>query len=104
MSTYGSEADIYPISWVTPDDFDPDKISLQASVASAGDTNERSKIMYEYKQGAPKKDLVITVPLVPDAFVTCRGVKKDFFSRGDQRIETIETGSKPVRSPFCTGW
>lgn len=93
MSTYESEADIHHISWVTPDDFDPDKISLQASAASAGDTNERSKIMYEYKQGAPKKDLVITVPLVPEAFMICRGVKKDFFSRGDQRIETNRYGA-----------
>jgi hypothetical protein len=85
MSTYESEANINrSMSWVTPDDLDPDKISLIKSAASAGDTNDRNKIMYEYQPGATKKDLVITVPLVPDAFLICSGVKKDFFSRGER--------------------
>lgn len=89
-------ADIYQISWVTPDDFDPDKISLQATSAAAGDTNERHKIMYQYTPNGPKKDLVITVPRNPDAYVTCRGVQKDFFSRGDQKIETNRYGTQFV--------
>ncbi len=89
-------ADIYQISWVTADDFDPDKVSLQSVSASAGDTNERSKIMYQYTPNAPKRDLVFTVPRLEDAYLTCRGVQKDFFSRGDQRIETNRYGAQFV--------
>lgn len=85
---------IYQISWVTPENFDPDKISLQqVSAASSGDTNERCKIMYEYKVGTPKKDLVLAVPRTADAYMTCRGVQRDFFSRGDQKIETNRYGA-----------
>ena len=86
--------DIYSISWVTPDNFDPDKISMQAVSAAAGDTNERHKIMYQYTPNGPKRDLVLTVPRNPDAYMTCRGVQKDFFSRGDQKIETNRYGAQ----------
>lgn len=92
----GQHADIYQISWVTPDDFDPDKVSLQPASASAGDTYERNKIMYQYAPNAPKRDLVLTVPRVPDAYITCRGVQKDFFSKGDQKIETNRYGAQFV--------
>ncbi len=92
----GQHADIYQISWVTPDDFDPDRVSLQPASALAGDTYERSKIMYQYAPNAPKRDLVITVPRMPDAYVTCRGVQKDFFSKGDQKIETNRYGAQFV--------
>ncbi len=89
-----TNADIFQISWITPDDFDPEKISLQpASATSAGDTYERNKILYEYAPNTPKRDLVLTVPRVPDAYITTRGVQKDFFSRGDQKIETNRYGS-----------
>jgi hypothetical protein len=90
----GQNADIYQISWVTPENFDPEKVSLQAT--SSGDSYERSKIMYEYAPGAPKRDLVFTVPRNPDAYLTCRGVLKDFFSRGDQKIETNRYGAQFV--------
>lgn len=82
-----NQADTY-VSWVTPQNFDPDKITLQTSSSGNGDINERGKIMYEYSPGAQKKNLVITVPRTPDAYMTCRGVHKQSFSRGDQRIET----------------
>jgi hypothetical protein len=88
--------DIYSISWVTSDDFDPEKVSLQAVSAAAGDTNERHKIMYQYTPNGPKRDLVLTVPRNPDAYMTCRGVQKDFFSRGDQKIETNRYGAQFV--------
>mmetsp|Transcript_18329 Transcript_18329/g.55177 ORF Transcript_18329/g.55177 Transcript_18329/m.55177 type:complete len:210 (-) Transcript_18329:29-658(-) len=91
-----NQTEIHQISWVTPDDFDPDKISLQQMSTSLSDTNERCKIMYEYRAGAPKKDLVLAVPRTPDAYITCRGVQKDFFSRGDQRIETNRYGAHLV--------
>ncbi len=90
----GQNADIYQISWVTPENFDPERVSLQAT--SSGDSYDRSKIMYEYTPGAPKKDLVFTVPRNPDAYLTCRGVQKDFFSRGDQKIETNRYGAQFV--------
>ncbi len=91
-----SNAEIYQISWVTPDDFDPDKISVQQTPStSASDTYERGKILYEYRPGTTK-DLVFTVPKLPDAYITCRGVQKDFFSRGEQRIETNRYGAQFV--------
>lgn len=71
-------------TWVTPENFDPDRVSLQA--ASSG--KSYNKIMYEYAPGAPKKDLVFTVPINPNAYLTCRGVLKDFFSQGDQKVDT----------------
>jgi energy-coupling factor transporter ATP-binding protein EcfA2 len=87
---------IYQISWVTPENFDPDKVQVQQTTStSAADTYERSKIMYEYKPGSVK-DLVLTVPKNPDAYITCRGVQKDFFSRGEQKIETNRYGSQFV--------
>lgn len=90
--------DIYQISWVTPDDFNPDLVSLQPIAAAAGDTNERQKIVYQYSQAGPKKDLVLTVPRIPDAYLTCRGVQKDLFLRGDQKIETNRYGAQFVLS------
>lgn len=88
----GQLADIYNISWVTPDNFDSDKISVQT--VSSNDSYERQKIMYQYSPDAPKRDLVVTVPKIADAYVTCRGVQKDFFSRGESRIETNRYGSQ----------
>lgn len=92
-------ADIRQISWVTPENFDPEKLSLQAvSATSSGDTYERNKIMYEYTPDGVKRDLVFTVARNPDAYLTCRGVQKDFFSRGDQKIETNRYGAQFVLS------
>lgn len=84
-------------SWVIPGDFDPDKLSLQTAPSrSPGDTYERGKIVYEYAPGAPKRDLVVTVPRVPDAYLTCRGVQKDIFTRGETRIETNRYGAQLI--------
>ena len=83
--------------WVTADTFDPDKLTLQVATSrSPGDTYERGKLMYEYSPGAPKRELVVTVPRVPDAYLTCRGVQKDVFSRGETRIETNRYGAQLV--------
>lgn len=89
--------DIYQISWVTPDEFDPDKISLQ-SVQAKGDMYERGKIMYQYTSDSPVRDLVITVPRNPEAYITCRGVQKDVFTKGDHKIETNRYGAQFVIS------
>lgn len=87
--------DIYQISWVTPNDFDEDKISIHPQ-SKAGDTYERFKIMYQYgSEGAPR-DLVITVPRNPDAYITCRGVQKDMFVKNDHKIETNRYGAQFV--------
>jgi hypothetical protein len=87
--------DIYQISWVTADNFDPEKVSLQSSSSSA-DVYERHKIMYQYEPDVPKRDLVITVPRIPEAYITCRGVHKDTFTRGEQKIETNRYGAQFV--------
>lgn len=87
-----NQEDTY-VSWVTPQTFDPDKITLETSSSGNGDTNERGKIMYEYTPGATKKNLVITVPRIPDSYMTCRGVHKRSFPRGDQMIETNRYGA-----------
>lgn len=52
--------------------------------------------MYQYSPDAPKRDLVITVPRIPDAYLTCRGVQKDNFTRGDVKIETSRYGAQFV--------
>ena len=84
-------------SWIIPGDFDPEKLSLQSVTSrSPGDTYERGKLMYEYTPGAPKRELVITVPRVTEAYLTCRGVQKDMFTRGDTRIETNRYGAQLV--------
>lgn len=84
-------------SWVIPGDFDPEKLSLQTATSkSLGDTYERGKLMYEYSPGAPKRELVVTVPRVPEAYLTCRGVQKDIYTRGDTRIETNRYGAHLV--------
>jgi len=80
-------------AWVIAGDFDPDKLSLQAAPTSPGNTYDRGKLMYEYAPGAPKRELVVTVPRVEEAYLTCRGVQKDFFTRGDTRIETNRYGA-----------
>ena len=85
------------LAWVTADDFDPDKLSIQStSPTKQGDTYERGKLLYEYTPGAPKRDLIVTVPRVESAYVTCRGVQKDMFSRGETRIETNRYGAQLV--------
>ena len=82
-------------SWIIPGDFDPEKLSLQSVTSrSPGDTYERGKLMYEYTPGAPKRELVITVPRVTEAYLTCRGVQKDMFTRADIRIETNRYGAQ----------
>jgi hypothetical protein len=84
------------VSWVTSDNFDPSKLSLQeAAPRSPGDkdTYERGKLLYEYTPNS-KRDLIVTVPRVPDAYLTCRGVQKDTFLRGDTRIETNRYGAQ----------
>jgi len=74
-----TETEIYNISWVTPENFDPDKVSVV-------DNNGRSKVMYDY--GDKTKDLVVTVPLDEKAFMICRGVQKNVFTQGDKKVET----------------
>jgi hypothetical protein len=85
-------SEIFQINWVTTSNFDPDKISIQP--VTSGDSYDRCKILYQYNDNATSlRDLVVTVPKTPDAYITCRGVQKDFFSRGDTRIETNRYGA-----------
>lgn len=84
-------------SWVIPGEFDSEKLSLQDTAPkSPGDTHERGKLMYEYTPGAPKRELLVTVPRVSDAYLTCRGVQKDVYTRGDARIETNRYGAQLI--------
>ena len=85
--------DIYQISWVTPDELDVDKISIQPN-SKTGDTYERLKIMYQYGSDSVPKDLVLTVPRKPEAYLTCRGVQKDVFMKNDHKIETNRYGAQ----------
>jgi len=85
-------SEIFQINWVTTSNFDPEKVSIQPAASS--DSYDRYKIMYQYNDSATSlRDLVVTVPKTPDAYITCRGVQKDFFSRGDTRIETNRYGA-----------
>lgn len=78
--------EIYQISWVTYEDFDPNKISVLENNSSG--VQERYKILYEYTPGAPKRDLVVTVPRIPEAYIKCRGVQKGVYSVRDTKVET----------------
>lgn len=78
-------------AWVTADKLDPERITLSASNSTEG--YERYKIMYKYSEGSEPRDLTITVPRVTDAYLRCRGVQKDFFTRGDTRIQTNRYGA-----------
>lgn len=107
--------------WVTPDDFDADKLSILALPTSG--TYERSKLLYSYdsagevmlgsmngpmpglcpeeRKGSAngldvQRDLILTVPRTPEAFVVCRGVKKDMFSQGDVKVETNRYGAQLI--------
>lgn len=84
-------------TWVTADDFDASKISV--SVLPGSGTYERSKVLYEYDDesgGKMLKDLIVTVPRIPDAYLLCRGVKKDLFSQGDVKVETNRYGAQLI--------
>ena len=81
-------------TWVTPEDFDADKLTVAVQPASGA--YERSKILYDYGTTGDQRDLILTVPRTPDAYVVCRGVKKDLFSQGDIRVETNRYGAQLI--------
>lgn len=83
-------------SWVIPQNFDPEKISIATSNTS--DTFERLKVLYKYRDNYDPKDLILTVPRVPEAYIKCKGVKKDTYQQGDKRIETNRYGAQFVLS------
>jgi hypothetical protein len=78
--------------WVTPDNLDVSKITVSRGTSSEG--YDRYKILYQYIPNAEPKDLVITVPKTPDAYLRCRGVQKDVFVQGDKRISTNRYGAQ----------
>lgn len=80
------ETAVYNISWVTFDDFDVKKVSLVELPSK--DLSSRSKLLYNYNPNSPPKDLVLTVPRIPDAYIECRGVQKNTFTKGEVKVET----------------
>lgn len=80
--------------WVLPESFDASKISTAVVSNSAG--YERSKILYKYDDDVPPRDLLLTVPRNPDAYVLCRGVKKDLYTIGDTKVETSRYGAQLI--------
>lgn len=97
IETFNEETspEIYQISWVTDENFDPDKISIIENPST--DMYERSKILYQYSPNAPKRDLNVTVPRNPKAYIHCRGVQKDVYSRKDStKIETNRYGAQLI--------
>lgn len=81
--------DIYDISWVTHDNFDPEKLEI---VKHTSDMYERGKLMYNY--AGTNHDLVVTVPRNVESYITCRGVQKDTF--GEAKIETNRYGAQLI--------
>lgn len=78
---------IYNISWVLPENFDPNKVSIIENLkVSNGLGGIRSKIMYHHPKG--EKDLLLTVPLNKDAMLECRGVQKNVYTKNDMKVET----------------
>ena len=80
------------MSWVTSDNFEADKLTVFSLPISKG--YERSKLLYSYKEDAPNRDFVITVPRDPEAYITCRGVKKDTYGIGETKVETNRYGAQ----------
>ena len=86
------------LSWVSTDNFDPDKLSIEtAESKNPKDMNVRGKIMYEYTPNAAKRNLVVTVPRVPDAYLVCRGVQKETYTTNNNtRVDTNRYGAQLV--------
>ena len=82
--------------FVTPDTLDVSRISVEPS--NSKDNIERYNIHYIYKDGSSPKNIMITVPRIPDAYIKCRGVKKDTYAAGETRIETNRYGAQFVLS------
>ena len=80
--------------FVTPDTLDISKISVEKN--NSKDNIERYNINYIYKPDSLPKNLVITVPKLPDAYIKCKGVKKDTYAAGDVRIESNRYGAQFV--------
>lgn len=80
--------------WVTPADFDVDNISVLN--INTNDAYDRMKVLYKYKKESEPKDLIITIPKNPEAYIKCKGVKKDIY--GERRIETPRYGAQFVLS------
>lgn len=83
------ESEIYNISWVRPDNFDPNKVVIAESgskINNMGFGGSRMKITYKHVNG--EKDFLLTVPLEKEAFFVCRGVQKNVFTQGDIKVET----------------
>lgn len=80
-------------AWVVPEDFDADNVSV--SVIPGPGTYERSKILYTFSPDVTK-DLVVTVPRQHDAYVMCRGVKKDLYTQGEMKVETNRYGAQLI--------
>jgi len=84
------------VFFVTPDTLDVSKISVEPH--NSKDNIERYNIHYIYKDGGSPKNLMITVPRLPDAYIKCKGVKKDTYAAGETRIETNRYGAQFVLS------
>ena len=82
------------MDFVTPDTLDVSKISVERN--NSKDSIERYNIHYTYREGGSPKNLIITVPKLPDAYLRCRGVKKDTYATGENRIETNRYGAQFV--------
>jgi hypothetical protein len=74
--------------WVKPEDLDVDRITVQDTPDA---TYPRLKILYEYSPG-DIRDLVVTVPRDPDAYITCKGVRREKWNN----IETNKYGARLI--------
>lgn len=80
------------MAWVTAENFEADKLTVSVLPVSGG--YERSKLLYEYEDNIPNKDFVITVPRNPEAYIVCRGVKRDTYGIGETKVETNRYGAQ----------
>lgn len=74
--------------WVKPEDLDVDRITVQESQDT---TYPRLRILYEYSP-EDVRDLVLTVPRNPDAYITCKGVRREKWNN----IETNKYGARLI--------
>lgn len=80
------------VFFVTPDTLDVSKISVERN--NSKDNIERYNIHYIYTDESSPKNLMITVPRLLDAYIKCKGVRKETYAAGETRIETNRYGAQ----------
>jgi len=73
--------------WITPEKFNENLVSVSLSPREGGNI-ERYSVLYQYHPNSEPSNLLITVPLNTNAYLSCKGIRKETFNNGIRIIET----------------